>query len=78
MVGGSNGPRERLGAMDEREFIAAWTTIFGGPPAAMLDREAMIDFLFDEGPATLVSRAVKDRRAATAAAALCGALPRQA
>ena len=56
MLEGEHGPRERLQAMTDGEFIAAWTDIFGGPPAAMLDRGAMIGLMLDEGPATFVPR----------------------
>jgi hypothetical protein len=39
------GTEAELLALAERDFIEVWSALFGEPPAAMIDRAAMIELM---------------------------------
>jgi hypothetical protein len=51
-------PHERLEAMSDRDFLAAWKRVFGQFPAAILNRGEMIALLLQDGPASILERQV--------------------
>jgi hypothetical protein len=39
------GSEPELLALSDREFISVWSALFGGPPAAIINRSDMIDLM---------------------------------
>jgi hypothetical protein len=74
------GTEAELLSLAERDFIEVWSCLFGGPPAAMLDRADMIDLMrsaLEPCTAGLVSEAGSGRAAPVPSTATEGREPRR-